>query len=172
MSARWKGWATAWWARRLRACADGSQTSLRRKGCSGATRLTLAGQAPRPTVGEVQATTVLRCSEPDGLAAGRRRTDSPSCLERTMNGVTSALNLLRATPMQRENGAFTVLGAKVTVSGPPADGQPGCERLETRPVVRAAQTRTYERTSNARLPASITAQRVQPASPTGAQRST
>ena len=36
------------------------------------------------------------CSEPDGPPAGRRRTDSPACLERTTDGATLALSLFRA----------------------------------------------------------------------------
>ena len=90
----------------LRAFADSSQAWPHCKGCSDATPLTLAGKAPRPTEGEVQATTELRRSEPDGQAAGRRRTDSPACLERPMDGANFAMDLFLVTLMHRKNGAF------------------------------------------------------------------
>ena len=104
-SARSTGWATARRGRVLRAFADGSQTGLRRKPTA-RTRATDDRPAWQSQVFEQRRN--LRCSDPDRPPAGRRRTDSPACLEWAMDCVTLALNLFRATPMRREASAFNL----------------------------------------------------------------
>ena len=72
----------------------------------------------------------LHCSESDRPPAGRRRTDSPACLERSDGQHNACAEPLSRTTHAAEDQRIQVLGDEVTVSGPPTDGQPGQERLE------------------------------------------
>ena len=65
-----------------------------------AARLTRTGQEhPSRQRARFKRRPYFRCSEPGGPSAGRRRTDSPACLEREMDSATVAPDLFRATTM-------------------------------------------------------------------------
>ena len=123
---------------------------------TGRTRATDAGRPSRALPYRARGSSADRaCTVPS--LAGYPLAAEGRTARRALNGRWTA-QLLRwtfclATSMQRETGAFELLGDKLTVSGPPTDGQPGCERLEMRPpttrvgcpTLRAQEERTVAR---------------------------
>ncbi len=116
----------------------------------GGAHLAMVAKQPRPA-----SAMKLRGRRP--LAADR--TDSPACLESAMNSKALAPYLFGTPPTAARDQGIHFFGDKLTVSGPPTDGQPGCEGLVTRMSSTpraAANLQAQEERTTARLDYSAT----------------